>query len=242
MADTTRKLKLMALLEDAQAAEIAFWDGLSNAERSARGTPDRWAAKDVMAHITVWKDRLTTRLEADDRDEVSERDVDFNEVNRQIFEANRERPWDDLLEYEAKVFSRLVAAVDALTDEAIEDAERFEWTEGRPLWWRIGFDVYYHPLDHLSILHRDRGDRDLAQRSHERIAHGMRSLDDSDLWQGTITYNLACFYALDDQPRLALEKLSQALKLNPGLVDWSKEDSDLDSLHELPDFQALYED
>jgi hypothetical protein len=69
----------------------------------------------------------------------------------------------------------------------------------------------------------------------------MQSLDDSDSWRGTITYNLACFYALDDQPRPALEKLGQALKLNPGLVDWSKEDSDLDSLRELPDFQALYE-
>jgi hypothetical protein len=39
----------------------------------------------------------------------------------------------------------------------------------------------------------------------------------------------------------ALGKLHQALKLNHGLTDCSKENSDLDSPRELPQFIAVYE-
>ncbi len=193
-----------------------------------------------MAHITVWNDRLVAQLEAAARGLKPKRFQDFNEANRQIFEAHREKTWEDLLDYEDKVFSRLVASLEALADEVLDDPERFEWTEGRPLWWRVGFTGYYHVLDHLSDLRRQRGEADVAQELQLRIAEGMGGLDDSDPWQGTVTYNLACFYALNDQPGPALENLRRGLGLNPGLVAWSKEDSDLDSLRDLPEFQGLY--
>ena len=39
----------------------------------------------------------------------------------------------------------------------------------------------------------------------------------------------------------ALALLPEALRLQPDLVEWSKEDTDLSSLHDLPAYQALYE-
>ena len=53
-------------------------------------------------------------------------------------------------------------------------------------------------------------------------------------------YNTACQHALSGQKATAIAELRQALKLNPGLTEWSKEDSDLVSLHEEADYQALY--
>ena len=53
-------------------------------------------------------------------------------------------------------------------------------------------------------------------------------------------YNLACFYATTGQPDKALPLLPEALRLRPDLVEWSKEDSDLDTLRDMPAFQALY--
>ena len=139
------------------------------------------------------------------------------------------------------VFARLVAAVQALSEEELDDPARFEWTDGRALWWRVGMTAYYHVLDHVSDLYLERGEADLAQAVQERMAEEMGTLDDSDRWRGTVTYNLACFYALNGQTGPALERLRRAFRLNPGLIDWSKEDSDLDSLRELPEFHILYE-
>ncbi len=241
MDDTSHKLALIDLIERAHAEQRAFWDGLGQAERSAQGTPDHWSPKDVAAHIIVWNDRLAAELEAAARGDAPERFEDFEEANRQVFEANRERSWEDLLEYEEKVSARLVAAVGGLSDEMLNDPERFEWTDGRPLWWRVGFTVCFHALDHLSKLHLEWSESDRAQLLQERIVQDMGPLDDSDGWQGTVTYNLACFYALSNQPGPAVARLRQAFELNPWLIDWSKEDSDLDSLRKLADFQALYE-
>ncbi len=241
MDDVLRKSALIDLIKKARAEQRAFWDGLSQARRSARGAPDHWSPKDVAAHITFWNEHLAAGLEAAARGDEHERFKDFEATNRQVFEANRERSWEDLLEYEDKVSARLVTAVNGLSDEMLNDPKRFKWTDGRPPWWNVGFTAYFHALDHLSKLHLEWGESEPAQVLQERIVQNMGRLDDSDSWQGTVTYNLACFYALSDQPGPAVERLSRAFELNPWLIDWSKEDSDLDSLRELDDFQALYE-
>lgn len=242
MSQKSRKSVLKELIAQAQNEQRAFWGGLSQAQRSAIGTPDHWSAKDVAAHIIYWNDRLAADLEAAARDVAPpERVEDFDEANRQIIEAHREWPWEDLLEFEHKASARLLAALDGLSEDMLDDPKRYEWTEGRPLWWRIAFTAHFHALDHVSKAHLEWGEGQRAQEIQERIAHDMAVLDDSDIWQGTVTYNLACFYALNNQPAAALENLRRAFKLDPRLVDWSKQDSDLDSLRERPDFQALYE-
>lgn len=241
MTEISRKSTLIGLLEKARADTRAFDEALSEAEQAAAGKPDHWSAKDVKAHVTVWNDRIAAQLEAAARGEQPEIIQDFNEANRQIFEANRERSWQDLQIYQEQTFIRLVAAVEALSEETLDDPERFEWTNGRPLWWGVGFTAYYHTLAHVSDVYLERGDVDLAGRLQEQVAADMVTLDNSQAWRGISLYNLACFYARNAQAERALDALRRALQLNPGLVDWSKEDSDLEALRELPAYQALYE-
>jgi hypothetical protein len=56
-----------------------------------------------------------------------------------------------------------------------------------------------------------------------------------------ILRKLACFYATSGQADKALALLPEALRIQPDVVEWSKEDSDLISLHGLVAYQALYE-
>ena len=53
-------------------------------------------------------------------------------------------------------------------------------------------------------------------------------------------YNLACCYALAGQAEKAMDALREALRLAPDLTEWSKQDTDLVSLRERPDYQSLY--
>ena len=66
-------------------------------------------------------------------------------------------------------------------------------------------------------------------------------LDDDAAWQGTVRYNLACHYALAGRTEEAIARLGEALVLNPGLHEWSLQDTDLDSLRQEPGYLALYE-
>jgi len=54
-------------------------------------------------------------------------------------------------------------------------------------------------------------------------------------------YNLACHYALAGEKDKAITTLGQAFHLNPGLIEWSTHDSDLDSVRNEPAFQSLVE-
>ena len=55
-----------------------------------------------------------------------------------------------------------------------------------------------------------------------------------------VRYNLACYYALAGETARAIETLRDALHLHPDLLGWSKEDTDLASLRDDPNYKALY--
>ena len=163
-------------------------------------------------------------------------------MNREIFEKNASRSWDELLLYEGKTFDRVITALKNLPADTLSDPQAFEWTRGSPLWQDIAFTLYYHTLDHISGILYKRGDAEAAAELHEEIAKGIVTLDDSEKWQGRTLYNLACFYALHNQEARALELLAQAFPLNSDLTEWSEQDNDLDALRSLPEFKTLYVD
>lgn len=192
----------------------------------------------MMAHIHTWRDRLGSLLEAAANRKSSSRYSSFDEENEKIFQQNQDRPWEKIQQDGALAFQGLQKALDSMPDEYLEDL--IEEAAGRPIWREVGFSGYYHVLDHLSRYYLEHNDLEEAQDLQLRLAENMVSLDSSDEWKGTISYNLACFYAIAGQAEQAIAELSIALKGNQGLVDWSKKDTDLDSLRELPEYRALY--
>jgi hypothetical protein len=242
MGETSIKTRLLQLIEEARSKEITFWFALSESERSAIGEADHWAAKDVLAHIAFWNDNQAKRLEAAILNEIPQAIEDYENTNQEVFRENRELSWETLLLKDEQAFDRLKAAFSALHEEMLDDPQLLEWTNARPLWWEVGFTAYYHVLDHLCYLHIERGEKEKARSLHEDIAKRMMSLSEAESWKGTTIYNLACFYALNEYSNLALDRLRKAFVLNPDLKEWSRKDSDLDKLHQMPDFQALFDD
>ena len=55
---------LLDLLRQAQISQNTFMQELTPAERAAIGTPQLWAAKDHVAHMTFWRQRLVLNLQA----------------------------------------------------------------------------------------------------------------------------------------------------------------------------------
>ena len=241
MTDSTKKDKLGKLLADVRAEEQALWDSLRDEECNATGEIDRWAPKDHLAHATFWTERLVTQLQAATGGEPPESIEDYQKTNDEVFEANKNRNWEDVLAWATDVNRQFHTALDAVSEEVLEDTTGSAGTGGRPLWQNVALSMY-HPIHHIADIYLERGDFQSAQSLQERVAEGLAALDDSDAWQGTMQYNLACFFALHDKPQQALSFLKIAFKRAPNLIEWSKQDSDLDSLRELPEFQALVVD
>ncbi len=211
------------------------------------GTLEHWSVKDTLAHIVAWQTRWVDWLEplAQGRpvDENGPRhlnytDAEENARNAEIFSENLMRSWDEVVGESRRVYARFLELAPLLSEDDFSNPRRFAWAKGRPFWRRISSTFYWHPQAHVMEACLARGEAERGMAVASGFAHQVR--DDETLEeQGGALYNLACFYARLGKAREAIASLKPAFALNPDLIEWCKQDHDLDSLRDLPEFREL---
>jgi tetratricopeptide (TPR) repeat protein len=127
-----------------------------------------------------------------------------------------------------------------LSDNDLKRLDVLPWQEGRPLWRLFVGNIVDHRVGHLCMLYIARGDHEKGLHLQEQTSQALAGVDPDPLWQGNVRYNLACIYALSGLKDKAIAVLKEAFALNPALVEWSIQDSDLNCLRQEPAFLALY--
>ncbi len=99
------------------------------------GSFGEWTFKDLIAHLTGWRQATAARLEAGLRGEepvftwpaqLDEED-DLDEINRWFYETNRDKPLAVVLRESRETFERVERAVAALPEDALLEPGRFPW-------------------------------------------------------------------------------------------------------------------
>ncbi len=235
------KEKLLELLQAARAREQAFASALGDPERQRQGLPTDWAPKDLVAHMAHWRLQRVDELAMIGRGENPPDFEEFDAANEVAFHQHRTKTWDEVLHFSAETWEALEAAVQGMTEEQLAAPSSLPSLHGRPPWRTVIVDVSTHPMTHLGGYALRHGRADEVTRWEEENAARLAALDSGPSWRGTIRYNMACHYALRGESAKAITALAEALRLNPGLTEWSHHDSDLDSLRVEPAYQALYE-
>src|SRR5258708_5041062 len=127
---------LLDLLQQTQRDENAVWHELGSTERAATGTSEQWAAKDHVAHMTFWRQRLVEKLTAIvQKQELPQHAQSYEQINPIVFEEQRERPWSDIHSESEQVYSELLKLTRQLSEEDLTTRGRFPWiNEGEPLY------------------------------------------------------------------------------------------------------------
>jgi hypothetical protein len=235
-----RLTKVIQLLEQAWQMEQQFLMDEPVEERERPGTFERWSRKDVIAHIETWNGRLAENIQTSLRGGTPVGYPDFDAENRKIYELHCAKTWQQVVELGAQARQRLVAAVRELGNDGLERTDILPWEEDQAIWRNIVGNGYNHAIIHIGEHYREAGDLARYAAMIEEMSHSIADLDSSPTWQGNVRYNLACAHALGGQKQRALEELCEALRLNPRLIEWSRQDSDLASLRDDPAYQALY--
>lgn len=233
MTEQPFKPILLDLLRQARLDQETFLQDLSPTERAAIGQPDHWSAKDHIAHITFWCQRLVLILSAVLRQETPPSTESFEQLNPRIFEEQRNRPWSEILSESEQVYTALLTSVEQVTEEDLTAFNRFDWIhDGWPLYTSFMGNYYGHAQEHLAQYYLDRHDVSRATQIYERWTHRLVQTGAPEPLKGHILYNLACFYATHEQVKKASTTLSQALTLAPHLKEWSLRDPDLVALRD----------
>jgi hypothetical protein len=233
------KSKLLDLLRMAYEEETNFNATLNDEERSVSGAADNWAIKDVIVHSSVWKVIMSERFIASMSGSTPLTYDDFDAENEKIYQSHREDSWESVVKFQEGAYHQLVEQVELASEDDLVDPDRFAWLKGNSLLKRTFHNGYFHPLYHLALFSIERGEGERGSQIMDDVTRNSLTLDESAPWQGQALYNLACFYALSGEKDKSLENLSQAFSLRPDMVEYSKEDADLESLWDEPGFLAL---
>jgi len=118
------------------------------------GVIDEWTIKDILAHITVWEQRMVRWLgEAMSGEEAHMLPDgmtwdDLDDWNEQTYQEHLHRPVEQVLaDYELSYPQALKAAKEVPEQDLI-DPDRFDWREGDPLWVMVAANTFWHYKEH----------------------------------------------------------------------------------------------
>jgi tetratricopeptide (TPR) repeat protein len=183
-------------------------------------------------HLAVWSAYQARRLEAVATGNPPTQPAD----NDTVFLERRDDPWETTWVNFTRALDDNAAALMRVSDEELTALNQ----NGRSLFSLTLSNTYLHPIAHLAQIYEERGDGAFAEQvQQEAVTMVARLFGKGDQYANAV-YNLGCYYALRGRSADAIAQVRQALAVNPTLTDLSKEDVDLVSLHDLPEYQALY--
>jgi hypothetical protein len=239
MVPDTVITRLIRLVHRAQDAVEDYLGSLSEGERSAQGTYEEWAPKDMLAHINYWRRRAVETLAYHSREQQPPVYPDYEQLNRETFEENRRLPLEHHLRESKAIIRALDEALNRFEDEDLTDPERYPWREGQPLISYVISNVYIHPISHLCLRYLKFGDQASAFQLQETALHEVSEVDDSPASRSLALYDQACLLAQIGEIDRAITILAEILPGSPRLAEWSRNDPDLANLHTDPRYQAL---
>lgn len=146
--------KLAQAVEEGRHAWKALLSQVGESRMEEGGVEGEWSVKDIVAHIT-WHDREIVKT-------IQDREVDTgselwalltNERNAAIYRENAARPLRDVLDEADAVHGQLMAALQTLSSEDLDDSHRYAGLEDDWSPWKIiAENTYEHYEDHAQTL------------------------------------------------------------------------------------------
>lgn len=158
---------LLALFAQTQRVLDDFLASRSEEERAARGTPQAWAAKDLLALIGFWMTYNVDRLNIYANGDIPPSQVDFSALNRAAFEANAGLAWDQVAHATQEALTALMQTVQRASNELLTTPNVYGDGPGDPAWEEVRANGFIWPLQELEkyYLRADETERAAAVRA-----------------------------------------------------------------------------
>lgn len=227
---------LVNLMREAKLELDQLTANLTDNDRNAAGKSDHWATKDIIAHLGTWQSRQLDSIEKIEKEGKLPDWGEIDQANLDIYLENANRTWSEVWEQLEHACQALLDRMEEVDEEIFKTPIGKSSTYGQVL---LG-NTFVHWLDHMIQWYLEHNDQENGERLLDLEMRGLLGYDSSPRTQGAAKYNQACFFAKTCQYEKAVSLLREAFQLRPNLMEWSREDSDLVTLHGYPDYEKLF--
>ena len=149
------------ILEKTRTSRRAFDDLLAQIPENRMiepGAEEDWSIKDILAHITVWEQRMLGWIQVAVEGLEPEMPApgltweEVDELNAATYAAYKEQPLDEVIKAYLASYEQALEVLQAYPEEALMKSDYFTWRQGRPLSIVVAANTYWHYDEHLPSL------------------------------------------------------------------------------------------
>jgi hypothetical protein len=148
------KTELLQTIQECRHEIECCWEAATDEQLTQRPGPQSdWSIKDLMAHLTFWEQDMLKSLGNSALNTTPDWNDDTDAVNARVFEANKDRPLDEIRAEFRRSLDQICDLVGCLSDDDLTNTEieRLKLGDGTPLWQYIASETYEHYRDdHLA--------------------------------------------------------------------------------------------
>ena len=160
MSEEMDKTQLIAEIQSEREELETTLEAFSQEQMTHPLLEGGWTLKDLLAHITVWEQRMVRWVEITLRDEVPEMlpkgltwsDEDLNKWNQQTYLEMKDKPLGEVLADFESSYRQALAVAQQATQEQLFDKDRYAWRGGRPLYIMVAANTSWHYKEHNAQL------------------------------------------------------------------------------------------
>jgi len=155
------KQELLREIERAHQDMMRFLAALSDTEKTAPILNEGWSVQDSLAHLIDWEkmslDWLARSLRGEEvkrfvqgfqYETEAEREAVMEKLNTHLFEQNKNRALDDVLQDFRATHRAIFDFVAQMNENDIFDPNRFAWRNGSPAFDMLAGNTFEHYDEH----------------------------------------------------------------------------------------------
>jgi len=128
---------------------------ISDDHMTTPSLPGQWSAKDLLAHIGWWEQRIVTTYHTLLRGETPDPEADalpVDELNAHVYALYCDRPLAEVRREEHEAYYALLVLAESAPEDDLFNQHRFAWTEEQAFCEWISGNTYEHYEEHLRDL------------------------------------------------------------------------------------------
>lgn len=152
-----KKDELLEALEDERQELMEMLEDLPDEALLEAGVMGNWSIKDILAHLVSWEGQTVTLLfqaqRGMDRPSTAHFAKDtVDALNQRWHEESKDRPLEAVWQDWLGVRKQMIRRVSEISEQDLNDPQRYPWQKGVPLYQWILNDSIEHEEEHADQI------------------------------------------------------------------------------------------